>query len=160
VTTPPDVVQHLAQAARGLRTTDVGQWHVTLAFLGQVPDAAPLVPVLAAAAAGTPPLDLQLSGSGLWRGQGVVYAGLAGDLDGLHGLAGRVADACRAAGVRVEDRPYRPHLTVARRAPRDAGLLAGYLGPPWTAAEVELVRSRLGQRAVHEVLERFPLGAG
>lgn len=154
---PAQAVQHLARAARGLRTTDVGQWHVTLAFLGEVPDPAPLVPGLADVAARTAPLALQLAGSGLLRGQGIVSAGLAGDVERLRALAAGVAGACRAAGVRLEDRPYRPHLTVARRAPRDAGVLAGYEGPPWTATEVELVRSHLGQRAVHEVLERLPL---
>ncbi|HWG93004.1 MAG TPA: hypothetical protein VNU66_02110 [Mycobacteriales bacterium] len=35
--------------------------------------------------------------------------------------------------------------------------LEGYEGPAWTASEVELVRSRLGATARHEVLARFPL---
>lgn len=153
---PAHAVDHLAAAAKGLRTTDVAQWHITLAFLGEVPDPQPVAAQLATLS--HPPVVLQLKGSGRLRSQGgLVYAGVAGDVDALHRLAAEVQDACRRAGAHLEDRPYRPHLTVARRAPREATVLAAYEGPVWTADEVELVRSHLSARAVHEVLERFPL---
>lgn len=153
---PGHAVAHLAAAARALRTTDVAQWHITLAFLGEVPDPQPVAAQLAGIS--HPPFDLRLEGSGTLRSQGgLVYAGVAGDVDALRRLAAEVQDACRRAGAHLEDRPYRPHLTVARRSPRDATVLSAYEGPLWTAGEVELVRSHLGARAVHEVLERFPL---
>ena len=60
------------------------------------------------------------------------------------------------AAVQLEDRPYRPHLTVGRRVDRAA--LADYRGPTWTASEVELVRSDLGREVRHTVLERYALG--
>ena len=155
---PVAACEHLVAALGGLRTTRVDRWHVTLAFLGEVPDPAPLLPGLRTAAAQAQPLALQLRGSGFFRGPGVLFARLSGDVDPLHRLAADVATACRHAGVHLEPRPYRPHLTVARRLPRDPGVLAQYEGPPWTATEVELVRSRLGARVEHEVLERFELG--
>lgn len=154
---PVDVRQHLQAAAAGLRTTRAEQWHVTLAFLGEVADPEPLHEPLRRAAAGSPPLELRLQGSGVFRGPGALYARLAGDVDGLHQLAADVQAACRDAGVHLEPRPYRPHVTVARRLPADPGLLAHYAGPTWQAREVELVRSTLGARAEHEVLERYPL---
>ncbi len=55
----------------------------------------------------------------------------------------------------LEERRYRPHLTVGRL---DPALLSGYRGPTWTAREVELVRSDLGRPVVHTVLARYPLG--
>ena len=155
---PAAVREHLAAALGGLRTTRVDQWHVTLAFLGEVPGPAPLLPGLRAVAAQAQPLALRLRGAGFFRGPGALYAGLAGDVDALHRFAAEVEKACRDAGVHLQERPYRPHLTVARRLPRDPGSLSAYEGPPWTATEVELVRSRLGARVEHEVLERFPLG--
>lgn len=155
---PADVCAALAAALADLRTTRVDQWHVTLGFLGEVPDPAPLSGPLAEVAAASPALALRLSGGGFFRGPGALYAGLAGDVEGLHALAGGVRSACRRAGVHLEPRPYRPHLTVARRLRADPGVLAGYEGPAWTAREVELVRSRLGAGVEHEVLERFPLG--
>ena len=155
---PPEAVEHLAAALVGLRTTRAEQWHITLAFLGEVPDPEPLRPGLAAAAGSSSPLALRLRGSGFFRVPGVLYADLDGDVDGLQSLAAEVASACRAAGVELEVRPFRPHLTVARRLPADPGVLAGYAGPGWTASELELVRSRVGKRVEHEVVERWPLG--
>ena len=60
----------------------------------------------------------------------------------------------------MERRPYRPHLTVGRRGRPDPALLAAYSGPPWTAAEVEVVTSRLGPAVEHRTIARLPLGAG
>jgi 2'-5' RNA ligase len=86
-----------------------------------------------------------------------VWVGVEGDRTALTELAGAVARACRDAGVDVERRPYRPHLTVGRRGRPDPARLAAYDGPPWTAGEVELVASRLGPTVEHRVLDRFPL---
>lgn len=155
---PSDVRAHLAAAAAGLRTTDVAQWHVTLVFLGEVASEQPLLPGLVQVTATTPPLVLRLQGGGAFRRGGVVWAGLAGDVAGLVRLADRLAGVCREAGVALEERPFSPHLTVARRA-RDAAALAGYEGPSWTATEVEVVRSSLGATARHEVLHRLSLRA-
>ena len=151
---PSPARAHLAAALAGARLTDVGQWHVTLAFLGEVPAAEPLAPELAGAVAQHPPLALRVRGGGAFGR--VWWGGLDGDVAGLRSLAADVADACRAAGVALEDRPYRPHVTVARRG-SGPHPLEGYEGPAWTASEVELVRSRLGATARHEVLARFPL---
>lgn len=153
---PAPVRAHLAAAVAGLRTTDVAQWHVTLVFLGEVDSEAPLLPRLRAVTATTPPLALRLRAGGVFRRAGAVWAGLDGDVDGLARLAGRLAAACREGGVALEDRPWSPHLTVARGA-RGASVLDGYEGPPWTADEVEVVRSRLGATARHEVLHRLAL---
>jgi 2'-5' RNA ligase len=152
---PPDARAHLAAALSGLRLTDVGQWHVTLVFLGELPSERPLLPALGAVTVRTPPLRLHVEGGGVFHGPGVLWAGLGGDVAGLRRLATGLREACRASGVDLQDRPYRPHVTVARRA--DAGRLTGYTGPAWTATEVEVVRSTLGATARHEVLDRLPL---
>jgi RNA 2',3'-cyclic 3'-phosphodiesterase len=151
---PAPVRTHLAAALRGLRTTAVAQWHVTLAFVGEWDDPGLLVPGLAGAAAASSPMRLRLHGGATFPG--VLWAGVDGDVAGLRRLAADVEVACRAAGVRLEERPFRPHVTVARRV-RGAGRLAGYTGPEWVADEVHLVRSVLGATARHELLERFPL---
>ena len=137
-------------------------------FLGDVP--APLLAPLTAAAgravAGAPALSLQLAGAGRFgsrRRPAVCWAGLAGDVDALTGLAGRLAGAARGAGLPVEDRPFRAHLTLGRwRAGQaaDADLperLAGYRGPVWTASEVVLWRSHLGAAPRYERVTAWPL---
>ncbi len=67
-------------------------------------------------------------------------------------------DTLAEAGVDVDERPYRPHLTVGRKRHPDVAALAAYAGPVWSAVEVELVRSVVGRSVHHTVLERFPLG--
>lgn len=154
---PPAAVQHLA-AAFPRPPAGVERWHLTLAFLGEVVDVEPLCAPLADAAASCAALELRLAGSGEFGRSRAVWVGLDGDVAGLQALAAGVAAACRAAGVALEDRRYRPHLTIGRRPAADPAPLAAYAGPPWTAHEVELVRSHLGRPVRHEVLDRFPLG--
>ena len=153
---PPAAVAHL-RAVLPSWPSAPERWHVTLAFLGEVEDPRLLVPALAEVCAGQPRLDLRLAGSGSFGRGGPVWVGVEGDRCGLTALAGAVAQACRAAGVDVERRAYHPHLTVGRRGRPDPARLAAYAGPTWTAAEVELVASRLGPPVEHRVLERLPL---
>ena len=153
---PPAAVDHL-RAVLPTWPSAPQRWHLTLAFLDEVEQPAVLVPGLAEACARRPPLQLRLAGSGTFGRGGPVWVGVEGDRTGLTALAGAVAQACRDAGLDVERRPYRPHLTVGRRGRPDPAGLAAYAGPSWTASEVELVASRLGRPVEHRVLERFPL---
>jgi 2'-5' RNA ligase len=132
------------------------RWHLTLAFLGELPGPHEVHDQLLAVRARA--FDVHLEGSGTFGRQGPVWVGVGGDLDALHDLQGEVARAVHAAGVQLERTAYRPHLTVGRRGHPRASALSGYRGPPWRAAEVELVRSDVGRGVVHTVLERYPLG--
>lgn len=144
------------------------RWHLTLLFLGAVPDArvAPLVDAAAPAVAATAPITLRLAGGGRFgsvRRPQVAWVGLDGDLDPLAGLAGRLAAVARAQRLEVEERPFRPHLTIGRWRPghpADGTLtdrLAGYRGPAWPVTEVRLLESRLGPRPQHTPLAAWPL---
>lgn len=146
---PPHAVQHL-RAQLPQWPTDPSRWHVTLAFLGDDADPGRVHEQLARPLAGSAGFDLRLEGVGAFA-RGPVWVGVGGDLPALHALASVVAGATGTA----TGRPYRPHLTVGRRVPRE--LLQGYRGPDWRATEVELVRSDLHPRVVHTVLERYPL---
>ena len=95
----------------------------------------------------------------LWVG----VAGEPGDVDRLGALARATARAARRAGVRVDRRPYHPHLTLGRwRAGdvvdrRTVAALADYRGPPFRVTEVVLMRSHLGPRPRCERLTGWPL---
>ena len=131
------------------------RWHLTLAFLGELPGPQEVHEQLLALR--DPPFDLRLEGSGTFGRQGPVWVGVGGDVDALHDLQRAVAHAASAAGVELERKAYRPHLTVGRRGHPSPAALSGYRGPTWRAEEVELVRSDLGRAVVHTVLERYPL---
>jgi RNA 2',3'-cyclic 3'-phosphodiesterase len=172
---PPSAHQHLSAALAQLhgcpgepRWSDPGRWHLTLLFLGTVPAAVvpELVEALGPPVAAAGPLSLRLAGAG-WFGSRrrpqVAWIGLDGDVARLTELAARLAAAARRLGPAVEDRPFRPHLTVGRWRPghpADADLmerLAGYRGPDWPVREVRLVQSFLGPKPRHELLQSWPL---
>jgi len=174
--TPPDVVAEelaarvvpLRKLAPELRWSRPEQWHLTLAFLGEVRDAArnDMVSRLERAARRHPPLPLSFAGGGRF-GSRVLWAGVRGDRKALRRLAESVRAAARRAHLPVEERPYRPHLTLARAA--DVELrplvkrLASFEGQEWVAEELHLVRSHLGAgpggTALYEPLASWPLGA-
>jgi len=147
-----------------LRWVPAPRWHLTLAFLGAV-DVRKLDELgtrLGRAARRYPPLPLELGGAGRF-GDRVLWVGVRGAVSDVGRLAASVAAGSRRAGIAVEDRPYRPHLTLARG--RDGvdlrpavAALAAYAGPAWTAAEVHLVRSHLGRDVRYERLASFVLG--
>jgi 2'-5' RNA ligase len=144
------------------------RWHVTLLFLGAVPEegVAELGSALGEAVAGTAPLTLRLAGAGRFgsgRRPQVFWTGLDGDVAELTGLADRLRAAALVLGCAVEDRPFRSHLTVGRwrpGRPADVTLpdrLAGYRGPEWPVPEVALLASHLGPDPVYERLATLPM---
>jgi RNA 2',3'-cyclic 3'-phosphodiesterase len=142
-------------------------WHVTLAFLGEVADdRAPDAAAALERAAVGPPVTLRLAGGGRF-GRGrftVLWVGVEGD--GLDGLARRVRHELRKGRLPYDDRPFRPHLTVARPGDKldrevveaDRALLAAYEGPSWPVTEISLMRSHLGPRPAYDRLAGCPLG--
>jgi RNA 2',3'-cyclic 3'-phosphodiesterase len=164
----PDLAPMLGDA----RLTTPGGWHLTLAFLGQVrPELADaVVRVGEAAAAGAPTARLRLDGAGAFpsgRRARVLWAGLGGDTDVLVRLAADLAAECQRAGLRFEERPLVPHLTLARfptpapvpQAALDLVARAAAEGPEWEARELACYRSILGgpRGARYRVVREFPL---
>jgi len=149
-------VEPLRASRRDLRWTSREAWHVTLAFLGQVDEAAAarLLPRLERAAGRHQQVRLAFAGAGAFPAAtraNVLWSGLCGDRRALARLAESVAADASRAGAPPPDkrRRFQPHLTLARcRMPADVtelvAALDGYQGQPWTADRVHLVRSRLG----------------
>jgi 2'-5' RNA ligase len=149
-----------AAAPPGLRWADPARWHLTLAFLGEVEERRvdELRERLGRTATRHAPPCLRFAGAGRF-GDRVLWVGVDGENDELRRLAASSAAAARHTGIAVDDRPYRPHLTVAR-ADRSARAdlrptveaLHAYAGPPWSADRLHLVRSYLGPTPRHEPL--------
>jgi RNA 2',3'-cyclic 3'-phosphodiesterase len=109
----------LPARARWLPTT---QLHLTLAFLGEQQPAIldPLRAALDRVAASTPPLSLEMGGIGVfptWRRPRVLWLGVD-PAPLLMTLATAVANACTELGIAQEQRPFHPHITLARLADR------------------------------------------
>ena len=104
--------------APDLAWVDAQRRHLTLKFVGESPDEAlpGLVAVADAVAASHRPFELALHGAGAFpnfRRARVVWAGVEAEprLELLHH---DLELACLDAGVEVEGRPFRPHVTIAR----------------------------------------------
>ncbi|MGW6937835.1 RNA 2',3'-cyclic phosphodiesterase [Streptomyces xanthophaeus] len=158
---PPDEAkEELARELRpayeaypGMRWNRIEDWHITLAFLGELPVATvPLLrPPLAELAAARRPLELALGGCSHF-GERVLWSGIEGDLEGLHRLAADVRTVVKECGIAFEDRPLRPHLTLARSRRNDptsaveaAAGLAAFTGRPWQTDRLHLVGSNFGR---------------
>ncbi len=180
---PVHVVEHLddfldvrRDAGGAPRWSPAGQWHVTLAFMGSVPERSldDLVERLGRAAARRSPLELTLVGGGAFPNPArakVLYAAI--DAHGreadLRHLAVGTRAAATNAGADAEGGRFHPHVTLARtgrpaEVTRWLRVLEAYRGPTWTATEVTLVESHLGEgprrRPRYEVVGTFPLGRG
>ncbi|MEU6658873.1 RNA 2',3'-cyclic phosphodiesterase [Streptomyces sp. NPDC046821] len=154
---PPDHAKdELAHALRpayaacpDLRWNRIEDWHITLAFLGELPvhTVQRLRSPLADLAGSLPRLELALLGGGHFD-ERVLWSGIEGDLDQLHELAEAVRTRVRDCDVAFAERPLRPHLTLARARRYDntsvtaaAASLDGFTGRPWHTERLHLVGS-------------------
>lgn len=154
------------------RWVDLDNVHLTLVFLGATDDA--LVPGLAVALAGAcapfHPFSLALAGGGTFpprRPARVAWIGVTAppELARLQAAA-QGAAAAAVSTFQPEDRPYHPHVTVARcpdpwpRAAAEsfAESLSGSVGEPFPVDEAVLFESQLGRGgARYRAVARFPL---
>lgn len=164
------------RAERHFRWVLPEQWHLTLAFLAEVPDRAldDLVERLERAARKRAAVSTAITGGGAFPNVGrakVLWAGLAlseRDREELRRLATGCRAAATKAGIEVDGQRFRAHLTLGRTGhPVEATswvrILDTYRGPSWEVAEIALLASYLGQgprnRPRHEIVQAFPLGA-
>jgi 2'-5' RNA ligase len=156
-------------AGRGVNTRLARRdtWHVTLAFLGEVGEdrVAAVHTAVGRAVDGRPAPELCLAGGGRF-GRGrftLLWVGVEGEE--LGGLARSVRRELKRARLPYDDKPFKPHLTVARPGDRldrtavdaDRAALAGYRGPVWRAETVELIRSHLGPKPSYDHLGTWNL---
>jgi 2'-5' RNA ligase len=159
------LVQATRKAVRrsGGRPVPQANYHVTLAFLGNQPveryDA-----IVAAAATLTPaltlgPIQLELDRFGYWPRPRVFWLGPARCPEALAGLADALWTAMTPLGLARETRPYRPHVTLARKV---AALPEVESPTPliWQASEFALIESVTDERgARYTVAARFSAGS-
>lgn len=123
--------------------------HLTLHFVGAVPRAlwSRLPPALQVPC---PPLALELGAAQAWP-QGLVVLPALAVPEPLRELHAALAAALANLGLPVEARPFRPHVTLARRA---AGARLPVAGEPlrWRAGGYALVNS---EPAGYRVLARY-----
>jgi 2'-5' RNA ligase len=142
------------------RPVPPADWHVTLCFLGAVPE--PLLPSLQAGAARlhAPAFTLRFERLRYWEQAGVL-ALLADCPSGAAGLATALRTLSRELGLSPDDKPLRPHITLVRglRGGRQVGREQA-LGLTLAATRFELAESRAhvaAPAARYRLLAGWPL---
>lgn len=170
---PPAVAERLSDIAQlmtrqlGGRPMRVETVHLTLAFLGEVPDER--LPELIAVARGvaSPSFDLNIDTLGYWRRNSVLWAGPAAPaakLEVLNQLAEGLQRSLVENGFAVSGwgQPFVPHITLARKIAESN--LPSVLPPieaiRWSCNSFSLVRSQLAPTgSSYERMREFALGA-
>ena len=178
---PQDVLDDLAEfvgpreEASEFRWTRPESWHLTLAFMADVPDRSldDLLERLGRAGRRRTPFTVRLAGGGAFPNPArakVLYAAVDGgpdDLEELRRLSTGARAAANRAGAPADGAVFRPHLTLARmRRPVEATrwlrVLSTYRSRDFTVTDLDLVESHLGQgpgtRPRYDVVGSFPLG--
>ena len=165
------MAQSVRKAARasGGRPVPADNLHVTVAFLGSVPErrlpeladvagraAAPRTPGSGEAGSPGSPLELIFDHIEYWRGAHVLCALPAEPGPQAGALAQRLQGLLVQSGFTPDLKPFRPHVTVARKVVRPADTMQPVV---WRFTELSLVESRtLPQGALYSVVESYSLG--
>ena len=151
-----------AVAASDGRAVAVAQLHVTLAFLGSVavtriPELTALARALAAGwPPGAAPIALTFTRLAFWHRPQVLCA-LARPTAAASRLATVLRDATHAAGFRPDLKPFRAHVTVARKVTHARS--AALASVRWRCAALALMESRSAPGgSLYSVVESAPLG--
>lgn len=150
----------------GLRWSSREQWHVTLAFLGEVDDAGKARLAAELKQVRMEPLTLRVDQLGVFERAGILQAEVE-VTPALLALYEAVSAAARRCGLAVEERPYRAHVTLARAKNRDGrktierlrrGTDRQRLSASWRAEDFLLYESQSSpEGSQYVVLERFNL---
>ena len=149
--------------------TRPGNWHLTLKFLGDMPEDRAKRAGEALSTVAWEPFTLQAGGGGFFPDQRrprVLWTGLAQGGTRAGTLARGVDQALEPLGIEPEKRPFRPHLTLGRvkRDEKDdwdrvLEMIQAAQWPPVEMGEFALYRSDLsGSGPRYTRLASFPAG--
>jgi RNA 2',3'-cyclic 3'-phosphodiesterase len=168
---PDDAAQaDLASATRNVVLESGGRpvlprnYHVTLAFIGSVPEKR-LADVGAAAEhvsrdfAGSS-VELTFDGIEYWKKAGVVCATESAASPAAAGLAEALKSRLVAASFTPDLKPFRTHVTLARKVARAPGAMHGHhaFSLVWKFAQFALAESRTeSDGAVYRLIGSWPI---
>jgi len=156
---PPELTDRAAAllppALPAIKPVRAELMHLTLTFLGWTPDEQldGAVEAARAAATGQPAFELSFTGAGRFPPTGrprVVWIGIGEGQERLAKLAARVAQELRVRDLKFDDRPFTPHLTLARVRDEASGPEARTIAAAVEALVVPELRTRVERIAVIE----------
>lgn len=150
---------------QGVRFVRPEKLHLTLCFLGSVPDGVieDLTSQLHGIAAKS--MNLQLTEIGCFPSRKrpkVIWLGLAGEREALERLADAVVAVAKPLAKELDDKPFVPHITLARISPgsQEVGRLLEGLKPsvePAATSVTEFCLFHSVPDGSYAIIDRFPL---
>ena len=143
-----------AGCGRKVRTENL---HITLVFLGSVEE--PVIKRVRGDADGIGGRQfvLTLENYGWWKRPQVIWLGSDMVPGPLEELAARLNVIAAGHGLRVDSRPYAPHLTLVRKAKRPLTRFS-YIPIHWEIRDFCLVQSvTLAAGAEYRIIQNWPL---
>lgn len=151
----------------GLRWSAPESWHITLQFLGGTTEEQYACVTARLGEIRSEPVPIRLGGVGIFERTGIFHVEVE-PTEGLVALQQQVTAHTGPCGFELEDRPYRPHITLARTK-GDAGrrqlrqvrehVKTQPQFKEFTVREFLLYESHLGAGgSKYEVRARFGLG--
>lgn len=157
---PKDIRQQVLEAMKQWKKQGMkGRWcpennlHVTLAFLGEQPQNTITKVEEILQAMPFEPAELSIHHTGCFGS--LLYADLGSSpgLNSLESYVGRLRQALQEAGIEVDSKPFRPHITLVRRMEKPAALVPEIEVLPFWVRHCCLYRSILSSRGpVYQVL--------
>lgn len=136
-------------------------YHITVQFLGdtQGENVESVLSSLHDVALKQQPIELALQGAGVFglsTAPRILWAGIAGEIEELQKLQQHVTTSMSPLGYKAEDRPYKAHITVARKfsggnLPTD-WLNTGPEPVTFTADKLVLFRTNMHSSPMYEIL--------
>ena len=160
---PGDVRDRVAELARslplqpGARLLVPQNLHLTLAFLGEVDEQTCESLKQGASLIEAVEVTFKLDNLEKWQKPRIACLLPSEYPAALGALAQRLVELARASGISMQDRPYRPHVTLARKVSR---AMPEHPVTPisWKAEEFRLVESISTENGVkYESRARWPL---
>ncbi len=131
--------------------------HITLAFLGELNKEQIKSAKLAADGIKTDSFVLQLDHIGFWKKPQVIWLAPSKTPKPLTELATALQSKLKERKFNVDERPFKPHLTLMRKAHKRPGALQ-FNPCEWRVERFVLVRSTLEETgAIYDIIHEWPL---
>jgi RNA 2',3'-cyclic 3'-phosphodiesterase len=173
---PDDLLLRMISTLQSLLAAEKIKWvdpvnvHITLAFLGDTEEKKikAIAGMLKDKCSGFQEFDFKLAGAGVfknYRDPRIIWAGITSQ-DKLCALENKIAEGLKSIGFVIEERQYKPHLTLGRiKSCRDTenlkSVLEEYRDKLFQVVhvnEIILFESILSQTGpIYESLGNFPL---
>ncbi|SDC93471.1 2'-5' RNA ligase [Paenibacillus sp. UNCCL117] len=140
-------------------------YHITLQFLGEAAPERVEAVQASLRSIRSEPISLALNGAGTFgspKAPRVLWSAVSGQTDKLRTLQAEVVRAMRPHGFVPEERPYSPHITLARTFAGEGGspgldvLSKDLPATGWTADRCVLMQTHMGASPMYKAIGEYP----